>query len=108
MIHSTANAPAIYVPPDEWDDGDCHPPGAFTIETLSDGTRELLYNCPSDGVEGLLRLRPCGSARPSWEFNGDLQSPTLTPSVHRIAQLTAGGTKTIWHGWLRDGQWVSC
>lgn len=36
---------------------------------------------------------------PSWEWNGSIDSPTLTPSVHRVGH---------WHGWLRGGVWVSC
>lgn len=34
-----------------------------------------------------------------WEFNGDYDRPTLTPSLHWV---------DMWHGWLRDGELISC
>lgn len=36
---------------------------------------------------------------PSWNWNGSLDKPTLTPSVHHRGH---------WHGWLTDGVWRSC
>lgn len=36
---------------------------------------------------------------PSWQWNGSLDKPTLTPSVHHRGH---------WHGWLTDGVWRSC
>ena len=34
-----------------------------------------------------------------WQFNGDLDKPTLTPSLHWV---------NMWHGWLRAGELISC
>jgi hypothetical protein len=107
-VPSTVSCDAVFVPYEDWNDGEGHPPGAFTIETWNCGTKAMLYNCPSDGSEGLLRLRPCNGERPSWEFNGDLDRPALTPSVHRVFKRGDGSQSTIWHGWLRNGRWESC
>lgn len=106
---STASCPAVFIPYEEWEDGADHPPGAFTIEEFQDGTREMLFKCPSgDGAECAIKLRPCDS-RPSWEFNGDLAKPTLHPSVHRQYRRSGSGAYgTIWHGWLQNGEWKSC
>lgn len=38
---------------------------------------------------------------PSWHFNGDIEKPTLHPSVN-----CTGGCG--WHGWLKEGKWVEC
>ena len=109
MIKESRNScTALFVPYDDWDDGGDHPPGAFTVETFADGHREMLFKCPSgDGAECAIALRPC-SERPSWEFNGDMERPTLSPSVHRQFKRGDGVMGTIWHGWLRNGEWVSC
>lgn len=34
----------------------------------------------------------------SWGFDGNLEKPTLTPSVHHVGH---------WHGWVRAGRMVS-
>jgi hypothetical protein len=106
-VTSRASCPAVFVPAEDWNDGEGHPPGAFTVETLTNGERMMAYNCPSDGREGWLRLRPC-EERPSWDFNDDYDRPTLNPSVHRQRHRTGGPIETVWHGWLRNGEWVSC
>lgn len=103
--------PAQYVAPEEWDksDGADYPAGAFTIVELKGGGREMLFNCPSgDGSECAIALRPT-TERPSWDFSGTLEKPTLNPSVHRqFFRRDGSSLKTIWHGWLRDGVWQSC
>jgi len=74
-------------------------PGAF--EYYSDGDRYpggVIYNCPCGcGATGALRFRPAAS--PSWEWDGNTDAPTLSPSVHHVGH---------WHGWLRNGVWESC
>lgn len=37
---------------------------------------------------------------PEWEWNGDRDRPTLSPSVLQ------SGLPCKWHGFLRDGYWV--
>lgn len=73
--------------------------GAF--EYYQDGERfpaGMIYCCPCGcGVTGALRFRPAAS--PSWEWDGNLEKPTLSPSVHHVGH---------WHGYLRNGVWESC
>lgn len=77
--------------------------GSFRIgEVDEDGELSFWYCCPCGckAVAPLLagkQFKPqCG---PSWEWNGSTDAPTLHPSVHHVGH---------WHGWLRDGCWVSC
>jgi hypothetical protein len=78
-------------------------PGSFWVgEPDSDGERSFWYVCPC----GCGRRAPLTvgenfkpADRPSWNWNGSLEAPTLTPSVHHVGH---------WHGWLTDGIWKVC
>lgn len=77
-------------------------PGAF--EFYSDSTRGIagmIYACPCGCKRlGSLAFRPARlDDHASWEWNGNKEKPTLTPSVHHVGH---------WHGFLTDGVWVSC
>lgn len=48
------------------------------------------------GETAALPLRPATPEHPSWEWNGNRDKPTLSPSIlHRGV--------CAWHGYLRDG-----
>lgn len=82
------------------DEVDLGPPGSFFIETMESGQLAMWHKLP-DGNCGLIRLRPTvsGDAHPSWEWDGNHDKPTLTPSVHAPGR---------WHGWFTSGRMVSC
>lgn len=71
--------------------------GAF--EYYRFGEREhagMIYCCPCGcGALGSLAFRPHPS--PSWQWDGNVETPTLAPSVHHVGH---------WHGWLLQGMWV--
>lgn len=79
--------------------------GAF--EYFRDGDRfpaGIIYCCPCGcGKTGALSFRPHPS--PSWDWNGNMEAPVLSPSVHDVGH---------WHGYLggqsgeHPGVWVSC
>lgn len=77
--------------------------GSFYVnEPDSDGEQQFWYRCPCGcGVCGPLTVgsgfKPADG--PSWHWNGSLDAPTLSPSVHHVGH---------WHGWLRNGVWESC
>lgn len=77
-------------------------PGAVHFDLVSEHLA-MWFRCPC-GCGALARIRvghgvkPEGS--PSWNWNGSITDPSLTPSVN---QLGCG-----WHGWLRDGYWEAC
>lgn len=66
----------------------------------------LMFVCPGcvaggpEGYEGLHMLPVnCGDVhQPSWDFNGDMERPTLSPSI-----LTQGGYVEVCHSYLKDG-----
>lgn len=67
----------------------------------------LMFVCPGckaggpEGYDGLHMLpvnAPKGLEKPSWEFNGNLEAPTLSPSI-----LSKNGYVERCHSFLRDG-----
>lgn len=82
---------------DEFHDGEGqHKPGAVHLR----GNR-LWYTCPCGcRAQGALLVglgfKPEQS--PSWTLHWDLLAPSLEPSVHHVGH---------WHGWLRNGVWIS-
>jgi hypothetical protein len=75
-------------------------PGDFQIVDEANRQRRLWFVCPGCHQVSAIAIRPVidGSAA-SWEWDGNIENPTLTPSIHHIG---------CWHGWLTDGQFVSC
>jgi len=78
-------------------------PGAFWFVTYQGELAGMIYVCPCGcRRQGYLRFRgaprpPEEADRPSWEWDGNREAPTLSPSVlHR----------DHWHGYLRAGMWV--
>lgn len=72
--------------------------GGFQLEADGKG---LFYVCPCGcGDLGFLGFRGRSDpARPSWEWDGNGDKPTLAPSIRRTA-----GCK--FHGHLRAGVWT--
>ena len=72
-------------------------PGAF--EYYRAGERYpagLIYNCPCGcGARGSLAFRP--HPAPSWQWDGNVEQPSLTPSVNHVGH---------WHGFLTRGVWT--
>ena len=47
-----------------------------------------------------IALRPVVDGSPqSWEFDGNIDAPTLRPSINHV---------DCWHGWLTAGQFTAC
>jgi hypothetical protein len=76
------------------------------------GVRGLLqYACPNGrGLCGHILVgngfKP-GGDRPSWNWNGSVVAPTLTPSINCQASGPTGEEYTGcgWHSYLTDGEW---
>lgn len=45
-----------------------------------------------------LKNDPDAATRPTWEFDGNWEKPTLSPSVLCWCKF---------HGWIREGRWVN-
>lgn len=80
-------------------DAEGAPPGAFEYFRSRERDRAgIFYVCPCGCKSwGVLNFRPAVS--PSWEWDGNVEAPTLSPSVHHVGH---------WHGYLRAGVWESC
>ncbi|TDE40938.1 DUF6527 family protein [Antarcticimicrobium sediminis] len=80
-------------------------PGS-TFFDLTQGSEEaaaLWFYCPcgcGTPVRIPVGIRHKPAESPSWNWNGSLNDPTLSPSVNRI--------DCGWHGWLIDGYWQAC
>lgn len=96
-------APVKAVAVDDIDSADGMLRGAFEICESSDKeTSGMAFRCPCGcGNEGYLPFQPEPS--PSWHWDGNRVAPTLTPSV-----LWTAGCPIRWHGWLRNGEWITC
>lgn len=76
-------------------------PGTLAFEARDQG---LFYMCPCGcRAEGFLPFRGtvAGQSRPSWIWDGNRDTPTLEPSIHRSRACG-------WHGHLRNGVFVKC
>lgn len=80
------------------------PPGSFYI-SKADGPDDqawFWFVLPGNGGGGCIRLRPLTAheaGNPSWQWDGNEDKPTLTPSVNCVG---------IWHGFFTAGRMVSC
>src|SRR5688572_7160529 len=69
----------------------------------------LKFKCPGcelDGTSGLHMLPVGGdpNGRPMWEFDGNCDAPTLSPSILTRAGRGAGEPDRICHSFIREGQ----
>lgn len=83
-------------------------PGSFNFftgysDTDEEPPRGLSFICPCGcGSSGALYFRgrvPPGEHRPTWEWDGNREHPTLAPSIQRNSGCG-------WHGFLTRGYWV--
>lgn len=78
--------------------------GDFEVTTdEKTGQRWFWFVCPGRcGHASAIALRPVVNPRPdqhSWEFDGNVDAPTLSPSINHVG---------CWHGWLRGGVFSPC
>lgn len=91
---------------DDLHDCDDPQPGDFkywrTSETDPAG---LHFRCPCGcgGIWGASFIPP----RPQWTFDGNLDKPTVSPSLRTFAHDQPGQV-THWHGFLQEGEFRPC
>lgn len=76
----------------------------FAVEPPS-GRTYFWHYCPCGC--GDLRALPVatGEKQPkSWQWNGDKEKPTLSPSIYHYDIQN----QPHWHGFLTDGEWRKC
>ena len=83
-----------------WDSNELPPRGDFEFITEPNGQRRFWFICPGCMTMAPLAIRPVIDGSPqSWEWDGNTEAPTLTPSINHNG---------CWHGWLTAGQFTSC
>lgn len=99
---------------DEWPDDE--PIGSFDIDLSPNGiggypgaTAHLLFVCPQGKRCGVLLGpqfvdRPTPDALCIWGWDGNLERPTLTPSINCLAEKDGKPTSGCgWHGFITAG-----
>lgn len=68
----------------------------------SDGTgrKGVWFECPGCKMTHAMYVE--GAQHPVWEFNGNLEKPTLRPSL--LSQFTYKGQPVVCHSFVTDGQ----
>lgn len=93
--------------PEEWDriqPGDFWFGTEMAVVGATEHRYRVMYAKYPDGCMASLPLdmpdavRAAGVRRASWKFDGNLERPTLTPSIHHIGH---------WHGYVRAGRMES-
>lgn len=60
------------------------------------------FTCPGCGWRHMLNTDP--SLKPSWEFNRDLDRPTITPSINAWREYGQNREVHRCHSYVRDGR----
>lgn len=75
-------------------------PGAIELRQLDGEVAGIAFRCPCGcGYESWLPIKP---DERGWQWDGDFEAPTLTPSILQ------SGLPCKWHGYLTAGEFVSC
>ena len=76
--------------------------GDWYIRDMGDGReKHMIVKLPGQAsiCSLLLGDGTPASVHPSWKWNGRDDKPSLLPSVNVVG---------LWHGWIKDGELVSC
>ncbi len=75
---------------------DCKNPGDYYF---ADEYKAIIYMCPTGcGALGNIPLEPYDN-HAYWNWNGDKENPSLTPSIQKL-----DGCR--WHGFFTNGEWI--
>jgi len=71
---------------------------AKCVVTGADNPTHVRIDCPGCGHKHVLRVS--GEQRPQWGWNGSLERPTFTPSIHMKTGHYCSGEPQPPHCWL--------
>jgi len=92
------NVPAIVVDKIESEAG--HQPGAIELRDLEGRMMGIAFRCPCGC--GYTSWLPVTQEDRGWEWDGNREAPTLTPSILQ------SGLPCKWHGYLTAGEFRPC
>lgn len=81
----------------------------MTFEFVGEGPggrpKWMIFTCPRDPErECTIAIKPQrNGVRASWEWDGNREAPTVSPSINCNGAAGCG-----WHGWIRKGVATSC
>ena len=107
-FNQRGNAPARLV--NDMDFDGPVPTGAFEFFDGPGPDAGILFGCPCGcGEMRSVSFRTYNGRRPSWNWDGNRECPTLTPSIN-ILQFDEAGQQIgeHWHGFLTAGEFRSC
>ena len=61
------------------------------------------FTCPGCGWTHILNVDP-KHGKPRWTFNGDIDMPTLSPSIDATTAFRNGKPRSRCHSFVRDGR----
>jgi hypothetical protein len=88
------------------------PMGHFYWAVSTDGTQRYLWmKLPAQDDDPLgaacsIPIRPAPADMPSWAWDGNLEKPTLTPSVFHDPKNPQSNYH--WHGFITNGEMRGC
>lgn len=84
------------------------PAGAFEYFDFHGPNGGILFGCPC-GCGEMKTVSFRSERRPVWQWDGNRERPTLTPSIN-ILQFDDAGAQVgeHWHGFLTAGEFKSC
>lgn len=73
------------------------------IENARIGEYDYVFDCPGCGYSHGIRVASPGYTGPVWTFNGDMNKPTINPSINHTMM---SGTVLMHrcHSFVRDGK----
>jgi hypothetical protein len=77
------------------------------VTIICPACREIELALGYTGIAGEHEVPFTGDTRPGaagWHFNGDLERPTLSPSLNRTCEYGGDPKKLICHSFVRNGQ----
>jgi len=79
-------------------------PGDFCWAWSMEGAiAAICFLCPTCGANHAVGVKPGDPS--GWEWNGDLDKPTLSPSLSFAYGHPKSNPDCRWHGFLKDGEW---
>lgn len=79
-------------------------PGAFAYGS-SEGYKTLWMKLPDNSI-CVIPIEPTGTDKQNWEWDGNLNKPTLKPSIVHWTVIN-GKQHEAWHGEIKEGRMES-
>lgn len=77
------------------------PKKLYKIENWSPGLADVYFHCPGCGCEHGVWTTKTNQNNAIWDFNGDMDKPTFSPSI-KVTYPTAAKTH-ICHSFIKNG-----